>query len=107
MQTDAGWPKKVSRRVQDAPADLGAGSGVEGDRLGPSLLAAVFAAARFIGRGVGRRPSRTCALWARIFEGPVQTDAGCPKKVSRRVQDAPADLGAGSEAARGLMTEMG
>jgi len=96
VQTDAGCPKKVSRRVQDAPADLGAGSGVEGDRLGPSLLAAVFAAARFIGRGVGRRPSRTCALWARISEGPVQTDAGCPKKVSRRVQEAPADLGAGS-----------
>ena len=33
-----------------------------------------------------RRSPRTCALWARIFEGPGQTGTGWPKKVSRRAQ---------------------
>ena len=97
-QTDTGWPKKVSRRVQDAPADLGAGRRAEGDRFGPRLLAAVFAATRLTARRVGRGPRLTCALWARVSKGPGQTDTGWPKKVSRRVQDAPAHLGAGGGA---------
>jgi len=55
VQTDSGWPKKVSRRVQEASAILRAGGGAQGDCFGLSLLAGVLAAAGFAGRGVGRR----------------------------------------------------
>ena len=88
MQTGTGWSKKVSRRVQAARADLRVGGGVKGNHFGPSFLAGVVVIAGFAGRCVGRRPSRTCALWARLSEGPVQTDTGWSKKVSRRVQAA-------------------
>jgi len=97
-QTDAGWPKKVSRRVQDSVADLPAGTEAEAGSVGPRALAGTFATAGFAepaGRGGA---SRTCTLWDRVFACPGQTDAGSPKKVSRRVQDPAADLPTGRQA---------
>ena len=46
--------------------------------------------------GPGSR--RACALWDRVFARPAQTDAGWPKKVSRRVQEAITDDPARAEA---------
>ena len=91
--TDSGWPKKVSRRLQDAtPFDL-VRPGVKAGCLGAGVLAGVFVAAGLACRDGRRTSPPTCALWARIFEGPGSTDSGWPKKVSRRLQDAtPFDL---------------
>jgi len=47
-------------------------------------IAGVLVHEDFAERGDHRRLRRACALWARFFGGPVQTDIGWPKKVSRR-----------------------
>ena len=52
-QTETGWPKKVSRRAQDAIIDDHPRPEVDGDCFGPCLLAAVFAAMGYAGRSVG------------------------------------------------------
>jgi len=90
-QTDAGWPKKVSRRVQEAASDDTAHPGPRGDCLVPRALAGVVPNAGFAQRSSAGTLPRTCALWARVSGGPGQTDAGWPKKVSRRVQAAALD----------------
>jgi hypothetical protein len=87
-QTDPGWPKKVSRRVQEPVALPPSGRGAEGERFGLGLLAGVFVVECFCGCDGRRRDSRTCALWDRVFARPGQTDAGWPKKVSRRAQES-------------------
>ena len=88
----------MSRRVQDSVADLPTGRKAEAGRVGPHALAGMFATACFAGPAGRRGASRTCTLWDRVFARPGQTDAGWPKKVSRRVQDPAADLPMGREA---------
>nr|MBP7164934.1 hypothetical protein [Bacillota bacterium] len=86
-QTGAGWPKKVSRRVQEPVTRLPSGREPEGDGFGLGLLAGVFVVEGFAGCDGRRRDPRTCPLWDRVFACPGQTDAGWPEKVSRRVQE--------------------
>ena len=47
MQTDTGWPKKVSRRVQDVISDDLPLPIVDADRISPCALAGVCAAEDF------------------------------------------------------------
>jgi len=94
-QTDAGWPKKVSRRVQESVTRLPSGRGAEGDGFGLRLLAGVFVTEGFAGCDGRRGDPRTCALWDRVFARPGQTDAGWPEKVSRRAQEPVTHLSSG------------
>ena len=88
----------MSRRVQDPVTDLTASREAEAGSVGPRALAGMFATACFAGPAGRRGASRTCTLWDRVFARPGQTDAGWPKKVSRRVQDPAADLPTGRQA---------
>jgi len=47
VQTDTGWPKKVSRRVQDVISDDLPLPIVDADRISPCALAGVCAAEDF------------------------------------------------------------
>ncbi|MBP7165200.1 MAG: hypothetical protein KBB15_06050, partial [Firmicutes bacterium] len=85
-QTDVGWPKKVSRRAQVRVAGLPTRREADGDPLGLRALAGALLDEGFAACSDRRRLRRACALWARFFGGPGQTDAGWPKKVSRRAQ---------------------
>ena len=91
----------MSRRVQDPVTDLTASREAEAGILGPHALAGMFATAGLAGPAGRRGASRTCTLWDRVFARPGQTDAGWPKKVSRRVQDPVTDLTASREAEAG------
>ena len=78
-------------RLQAAAIDDTAHPEPRGDCLGPGALAGVVPNAGFAQRSSARTSPWTCALWARVFGGPGQTDAGWPKRVSRRVQAAAID----------------
>ena len=93
-QTDAGWLEKVSRRAQEPVTRVPSGREPEADRFGLRLLAGVFVTEGFAGCDGRRGDSWTGALWDRVFARPGQTDAGWPKKVSRRVQETRSRHGA-------------
>ena len=88
-------------RAQESVTRLPSGRGAEGDGFGLRLLAGVFVTEGFAGCDGRRRDPWTCALWDRVFGRPGQTDAGWPKKVSRRVQELVTRLPSGRGAARG------
>ena len=88
----------MSRRVQEAITDDPARAEAMNHCWNPCALAGVFVAKDFVRRNTYQRDPRACALWDRVFARPAQTDAGWPKKVSRRVQEAITDDAARAEA---------